>query len=125
MAESILRHASAQPDSPVPAGLKTGLFTSPHLIDVTERVRINGAPASREVYLRSFWYVYTRLKAAGDAGGVDGYAPVRAIPGFFRFLFLLATHVFLEEGVDVALFEVGLGKRHPQVAQLSFFRGDL
>ena len=79
--------------------------------DVTERVRINGAPASREVYLKSFWYVYTRLKAAGDAGGVDGYAPVRAIPGFFRFLFLLATHVFLSEGVDVALFEVGLGGR--------------
>jgi|EP01046_Picozoa_sp_COSAG06_P052852 hypothetical protein len=109
MAESILRHASAQPGSAVPSGLKTGLFTSPHLIDVTERIRINGAPVSREVYLRSFWYVYGRLAMAGDAGGIDGYTPVRAIPGFFRFLFLLATHVFISEGVDVCLLEVGLG----------------
>lgn len=111
MVESILRHASAQPGSAVAPGLKTGLFTSPHLIDVTERIRINGAPVSREVYLRSFWYVYGRLAAAGDAGGIDGYCPVRAIPGFFRFLFLVATHAFISEGVDVCLLEVGLGGR--------------
>ena len=48
--------------------------------------------------LRSFWTVYGQLRAAGEAGGIEGYAPVRAIPGFFRFLFLLATHVFISEG---------------------------
>jgi folylpolyglutamate synthase len=111
IAECILRHASAQPGSAVAPGLKTGLFTSPHLIDVTERIRINGAPVSREVYLRSFWYVYGRLAAAADAGGIDGYCPVRAIPGFFRFLFLVATHAFISEGVDVCVLEVGLGGR--------------
>ena len=111
MAESILRQASTQPGSAVPPGLKTGLFTSPHLIDVTERIRINGAPVSRELYLRSFWYVYGRLAAAGEAGGIDGYTPVRAIPGFFRFLFLVATHTFISEAVDVCLMEVGLGGR--------------
>ena len=98
MVESILRHGAAQPDSAVPRALKTGLFTSPHLIDVRERIRIDGAPISREVYLRSFWTVYGQLRAAGEAGGIEGYAPVRAIPGFFRFLFLLATHVFISEG---------------------------
>ena len=44
--------------------VKMGLFTSPHLVDVRERIRISGVPISRAAYLRSFWYVHDRLQAA-------------------------------------------------------------
>jgi folylpolyglutamate synthase/dihydrofolate synthase len=115
MVESILRHAhsaAAAAGGGVPGGpIKTGLFTSPHLVDVRERIRVGGAPVSRATYLRSFWYVHGRLQAAAEAGGHEGYVPQRSMPGFFRFLFLVATHAFLAEGVDVAILEVGLGGR--------------
>ena len=79
MVESILRHAHGASqgagETAVPK-LKTGLFTSPHLVDVRERIRIGGAPISRDGYLHSFWYVHGRLLRAGEAGGQDGYTPV-------------------------------------------------
>ena len=43
-------------------GYKTGLFTSPHLIEVRERIRINGRPIGKEMFSHYFWKVYNRLK---------------------------------------------------------------
>ena len=42
-------------------GLKTGFYSSPHLIEVRERIRINGKPLSKESFARYFWEVYTPL----------------------------------------------------------------
>ena len=42
-------------------GLKTGLYTSPHLIHVRERIRINGEPVSQSVFTSTFWSVWDRL----------------------------------------------------------------
>eukprot|EP00048_Salpingoeca_helianthica_P018060 m.240487 g.240487 ORF g.240487 m.240487 type:complete len:596 (+) comp23416_c0_seq1:43-1830(+) len=89
-AESILRHH----------GRKTGLFTSPHLIEVRERIRINGVPLSREQFAAHFWTVRDRLLAGPT------------MPPYFRFTTIMALHVFLTEGVDVAVLEVGIGGRY-------------
>jgi folylpolyglutamate synthase len=93
MVESILRAA----------GWRTGLYTSPHLVDVRERVRLGGAPVSRGPFLRHLRAALARLaERAGDDAGK---------PAYFRFLTLLAFRIFLEENVDVAVLEVGLGGR--------------
>lgn len=56
------------------AGYRTGLYTSPHLVDVRERVRINGQLVSKAVFSQHFWWCYDRLKAAAnDDVGMPGY----------------------------------------------------
>ncbi|KAK9822027.1 hypothetical protein WJX74_001621 [Apatococcus lobatus] len=93
MIESILRSC----------GYTTGLFTSPHLVDVRERIRLNGLPISKEKFVASFAQCHDRLKETSD--GQIGMA------AYFRFLTLLGLQVFTEEKVDVAILEVGLGGR--------------
>jgi hypothetical protein len=51
-AESILRTA----------GCYTGLFTSPHLVDIRERFRLRGEPISEELFVKHFWTVWNALK---------------------------------------------------------------
>lgn len=63
------------------AGRRTGLFTSPHLVDVRERVRVAGAMVPRAVFEAHFWRCYDALKAAAT--------PEVGMPGYFRFLTLL------------------------------------
>ncbi|CAK9135670.1 unnamed protein product [Ilex paraguariensis] len=82
-------------------GFHTGLFTSPHLIDVRERFRLDGANICEEKFLAYFWWCYDRLKEnTGDE---------IPMPTYFRFLALLAFKIFAAEQVDVAILEVGLG----------------
>ncbi|CAA0809399.1 Folylpolyglutamate synthase [Striga hermonthica] len=90
-AESILRNC----------GFRTGLFTSPHLIDVRERFRLDGLDISEEKFLAYFWWCWDRLK-----GGASDEIPM---PTYFRFLALLAFKIFSAEQVDVVILEVGLG----------------
>ncbi|XP_057230601.1 folylpolyglutamate synthase, mitochondrial isoform X1 [Malurus melanocephalus] len=83
-------------------GLKTGFYSSPHLVQVRERIRINGQPISKELFNKYFWLVYNRLEETKD--------PVHAsMPAYFRFLTIMAFHVFLQEKVDLAVVEVGIG----------------
>ncbi|XP_025915563.1 folylpolyglutamate synthase, mitochondrial [Apteryx rowi] len=83
-------------------GLKTGFYSSPHLVQVRERIRINGQPISKELFSKYFWLVYNRLEETKD--------PARAsMPAYFRFLTIMAFHVFLQEKVDLAVVEVGIG----------------
>ncbi|KAM9206790.1 folylpolyglutamate synthase, mitochondrial isoform 1-T1 [Dugong dugon] len=83
-------------------GLKTGFFSSPHLVQVRERIRINGQPISPELFTKYFWRVYHRLEETKDGSCVS-------MPAYFRFLTLMAFHVFLQEKVDLAVVEVGIG----------------
>ncbi|GLD94676.1 hypothetical protein PINS_up003300 [Pythium insidiosum] len=96
MVERILREA----------GYKTGLFTSPHLITPCERIRIDGKPVSEPLFLRHFDAVWDALERTADQSGE--YPPMA---WFFRFLTLLALHVFVAERVDVVILEVGIGGR--------------
>ncbi|XP_004713349.1 folylpolyglutamate synthase, mitochondrial [Echinops telfairi] len=83
-------------------GLKTGFFSSPHLVQVRERIRINGQPISPELFTKHFWHLYHRLEETKDGSCVS-------MPAYFRFLTLMAFHVFLQEKVDLAVVEVGIG----------------
>lgn len=106
--ESILRRA----------GFRTGLYTSPHLVHARERIRINGTPISEALFAKHFFTVYNLLKKNEAEDGM---------PPYFKFLTLLSFHVFLEESVDVAIVEVGIGGeydctnvvRHPVVCGIS------
>jgi folylpolyglutamate synthase len=77
-----------------------GLFTSPHLIAVRERIRINSVPISRNLFAKYFFEVWDKLEAA-EVPFVK--------PAYFRYLTLMSYHVFLKESVDVAVYEVGVG----------------
>uniref|UniRef100_A0A915AHB8 Folylpolyglutamate synthase n=1 Tax=Parascaris univalens TaxID=6257 RepID=A0A915AHB8_PARUN len=85
-------------------GYKTGFYSSPHLVHVRERIRINGRPLSESAFAKYFSTVYERLQ---KEAAVDG-----AMPAYFKFLTLMAFHVFIEEKVDVAIMEVGIGGEH-------------
>ncbi|KAF5299332.1 hypothetical protein FQA39_LY02505 [Lamprigera yunnana] len=91
MSESILRHY----------GLKTGFYSSPHLVEVRERIRINGEPLDKATFSKHFWQVYNKLEKE-KAFSHD-------MPMYFQFLTILAFKVFLIEKVDVAIIEVGIG----------------
>lgn len=79
------------------AGYKTGLYTSPHLVDFRERIRINGQPVAEQ------WVVDFTEKYKALIEEVD--------PSFFEITVAMAFRAFAEEGVDMAIVETGLGGR--------------
>ncbi|KAI8868107.1 FolC bifunctional protein [Ramicandelaber brevisporus] len=142
--ESILRryaasattttNATTATESKTPK-IRTGLFTSPHLVHARERIRIDGKPLSSELFTKYFYECWDALmERAGDPAPVfekrplelSGLSPPATVtaaandegissptipptPTYFRFLTMLAYHVFMREGVNVAIFEVGVG----------------
>lgn len=84
---------------------RIGLYTSPHLIAVRERIRINSEPISEHLFTRYFFEVWDALEASASKEGLD---PAQK-PVYFRYLTLLSFHVFKSEGVDAAIYEVGVG----------------
>ncbi|KAK4939864.1 hypothetical protein LTR10_019932 [Elasticomyces elasticus] len=87
---------------------KIGLFTSPHLRFVRERIQINGHPLSEEQFARYFFETWDRLEDASKAAGEDPGAP-GGKPAYFRFLNIMAFHTYLSEKVDTAVIECGVG----------------
>jgi dihydrofolate synthase/folylpolyglutamate synthase len=79
------------------AGYRTGLYTSPHLVDFRERIQVDGAPVPEERVAE----LTSRLREAGEL--LD--------PTFFEFTTAMAFQHFADAGVDVAVVEVGLGGR--------------
>ena len=79
------------------AGYKVGLYTSPHLVDFRERIRINGVPVSQE-YVIGFVENHRSF-----------FEPLH--PSFFELTTAMAFNYFAEQQVDVAIIEVGLGGR--------------
>ncbi|KAJ3269419.1 Folylpolyglutamate synthetase [Terramyces sp. JEL0728] len=103
--ESILRkHKIKKEGELVP--IKTGLFTSPHIMEARERIRINGKPISKELFAKYFFTVWDRLEETTPKT-IDIYNPDK--PHYFRFLTLVSFHTFLEEKVDTVVLEVGVG----------------
>lgn len=82
------------------AGYRVGRFTSPHLIDLSERFLIGGAPISEEALEDHIAYF---RDAAGRLGRV---------PTFFEMNTAIAFRYFARENVDVAVIEVGMGGRY-------------
>lgn len=83
------------------AGYKVGLYTSPHLIDFRERIRVNGIPVSEEYVIRF----------VEDFKLLNSKRIHHLSPSFFELTTALAFKYFAEEKVDIAVIEVGLGGR--------------
>lgn len=87
------------------AGLRTGLYTSPHLERINERIRIDGEPIADDEFAAAF----TRLQGLIEELLANG--ALRIHPSYFECLTAMAFAVFREKRVDVAVVEVGLGGR--------------
>src|SRR3984957_6061805 len=84
-------------------GLRTGRFTSPHLVSIRERIVIDGAPISAERFVAAYEEVIPSVQL------VDEHRPVAM--SFFEVLTGMAFAVFADTPVDVAVLEVGVGGR--------------
>jgi dihydrofolate synthase / folylpolyglutamate synthase len=87
------------------AGLRTGLYTSPHLERINERVRIDGEDISDA----DFAAVWTCVKASIERLMASG--ALAAHPSFFECVTAMALRAFAEHRVDFAVYEVGMGGR--------------
>jgi len=79
------------------AGYKVGIYNSPHLVEFTERVKINGEKADKE-------FVYQFIQKLKQI-------PEQILPSFFEFTTIMAFEYFYQNEVDFAIIEVGLGGR--------------
>ena len=78
-------------------GYKVGLYTSPHLVNFNERIKINGQPIAEEEVIK-FFDRYEKELAEIE-------------PSFFEMVTVLAFDYFAQQQVDIAIIEVGLGGR--------------
>ena len=95
MLASILEHS----------GYATGLFTSPHLVRVNERMRVNGREISDDDFAAAFSDVATTVERLVERGTLE------KPPSFFEFLTATAFQHFARAGVQWAVLEVGMGGR--------------
>ena len=95
MLESILRTA----------GLRTGLYTSPHLERINERIRINGENISDEDFAAAWTRIHTAIESLMASGKLAAH------PTFFECVTAMAFLAFAQHTVDFAAYEVGLGGR--------------
>ncbi|GAB0131891.1 hypothetical protein EsDP_00000345 [Epichloe bromicola] len=88
-----------------------GTYTSPHLVSPRERIAINGRPVSQEAFARAFFDLWDRFTECARKEGVDATTAEGASskPFFFRFLTILAWHMFLREGIGSVVMECGIG----------------
>lgn len=82
-------------------GYKTGLFTSPHLVKVNERIKINNKSIDDDTFIKAFEMV----AAAARKIEAEGNEP----PAFFDYIMAMAMLIFKEENVDYVILETGLG----------------
>jgi len=87
------------------AGVRTGLYTSPHLIEPTERIQIAGTPITPEKFARAFDQVRRTAERLLSSGELDLH------PTYFETVTAMAFLLFRQEGVDRVVLEVGLGGR--------------
>jgi dihydrofolate synthase/folylpolyglutamate synthase len=86
------------------AGLRTGLWTSPHLHSYRERIQVDRQPIRQAELIREIEMIPTRL------AGFD--RPRHGEPTIFQLGFAIALRYFAERNVDLAILEVGLGGRY-------------
>ena len=79
------------------SGYKVGIYNSPHLIDFTERIKVNGENCDKE-------FVYNFIQKLKKL-------PADIRPSFFEFTTIMAFEYFAQQKVDFAIIEVGLGGR--------------
>ncbi|ERF75968.1 hypothetical protein EPUS_01334 [Endocarpon pusillum Z07020] len=102
LSQYIGKHPDSGTGSPLQ---KIGLYTSPHLRFVRERIQINNKPLTEEKFAQYFFETWDRLEASAVQKGQDPAVK----PVYFRFLTLMAFHTYMKEGVDGAVIECGIG----------------
>lgn len=95
------------------AGIKTGVFTSPHLMSVTERVRIDGNDISEEEFAR----IATLVRETSERLVADG--ELETVPTYFEQVTAIALVAFAEAKVELAILETGLGGRYDAVTAVN------
>jgi len=87
------------------SGLKTGLYTSPHLMRINERIRVNGQEISDDDFAR----LHGEVDGAAERSVEQGKLPW--LPSFFEMMTAIAFEHFGREQVEIAVLEVGMGGR--------------
>jgi dihydrofolate synthase / folylpolyglutamate synthase len=87
------------------AGLRTGLYTSPHLERANERIRVNGAEISDDDFARKFFLVLDAAHRLVEIGRLPQF------PSYFEILTAQAFLHFAEARAEIAVLEVGMGGR--------------
>jgi dihydrofolate synthase / folylpolyglutamate synthase len=87
------------------AGARTGLYTSPHLIEPTERIQIAGQPVSESQFAEAFVEVHELAERMLASGQIDLH------PTYFETVTAMAFLIFARQQVDTIVLEVGLGGR--------------
>jgi len=87
------------------AGIKSGLYTSPHLVSLTERVTVAGVPITE----KEFASCATRVRAVAEQLLRD--KQIAALPTFFEQVTAIALTAFQAAGIELAVLETGLGGR--------------
>src|SRR6266550_758360 len=87
------------------AGIRVGLFTSPHLVSITERIKIEGEDIAEE----RFAHFTTIVKETAEELMARG--KLQTVPTFFEHITAIALLAFREAKVDLAILETGLGGR--------------
>ena len=99
------------------AGFKVGLFTSPHIISFTERIRVNGEEITESEVVSLAEEIRTRIEDTPSLtlpprGGGQGWGgEVKLNPTFFEVVTAMALLYFKRKKVDIAVIEVGMGGR--------------
>ncbi len=88
------------------AGISAGMFISPHLVSMRERLVADGVIATEEEFLQAFTAVREKLSALPSELVQESYHP-----SFFEFLFFMAMVFFEKKGVEYVVLETGLGGR--------------
>lgn len=91
------------------ARIKTGLFTSPHLISITERIKLDGAEISEKKFARHA----TRVRRISEK--LVEEKELEAVPTFFEQLTAIGIAAFSEAKIELAILETGLGGRFDSV----------
>ena len=87
------------------AGYRTGLYTSPHLVRVNERIRVNGQGLSDDDFAAAFTTVHRAVQKLIEARELPHH------PSFFEYLTAVAFRHFASAAVDFVVLEVGMGGR--------------
>lgn len=88
------------------AGILAGMFTSPHLVTMRERISVDGKMVTEQEFWQAFHFVADKLSDLPSCLAQKGYHP-----SFFEFLFFMAMVLFERAGVEYAVLETGLGGR--------------
>jgi dihydrofolate synthase/folylpolyglutamate synthase len=93
------------------SGYRTGLYTSPHLIQIEERICVGGVMITGEVFARLTEEVKDAVSSLRDEGGNTKSFRLDPHPTYFEMVTAIAFKYFAEQHIDIAVLEVGLGGR--------------